>query len=234
MSDWKRTFLLVMLPAVFPWATPLAMEIRDDFDGANSLWEGGLVSGGEMTLEVTGDRLHHGGLLLLKPALTLPADDWTFLDIRFRLLEMSERDGRDDFVSSARIFLMPEPLPDFVEPYSTPFALLLYVQRQRDGELQLTFYEKNGGSGFGRIRFQGVLSDLELPLEIRLCVSQGIYRILFDRDVLTDVGSLSGHLSLPPERWSGPVRFGIRAVNGGDAMHAQVMIDDLTITETTF
>lgn len=223
----------VLLSSLPLEAKEVELLFTDDFSApiSSEKWQGGEVRDGALVLSVLGEKKRfNGSRMLLIPPLKIPADEGHALHLRFTIVGFSEAsDEEQDFSASARIFLMPEPLPKLVEPYSAPDVLSLIVWHDSTRGNNIALYRKSGEKGFGKPLYMGSLPVEEFPLVVDLFINRTQYRMLFDRDVLSDRGSLSGYHELPEGTWSGELRFGARIVNERDEVSSQVIFDDVQI-----
>jgi hypothetical protein len=202
--------------------------VKDDFSAKSDRWIGGEIVDGTMSLSVQGkDSRFNGSRLLLVPPVRIPPDGVQALHLSFTLVGFAEVTGAKNYKAAARIFLMPEPLPKFVEPYSAPNVFVLIVTyAPRDGTTLALYRKLEGDKGFGKPLYEGSLEPGQFPVKVDMYLTRTLYRIRFDRDVLSDRGSLSGYHELPESVWGGDLRFGTRIINESEGMLGRVIFDD--------
>lgn len=210
------------LSAAAPAAETVLLD--ETFAAPADTWQGGEIESGQLCLTVGGQGRYSGQLFLAQPALRLPAEPERQLKISLTVAGFGEKSGKLDFPSSLRCFLLPEPLPKFVEPYGAArgFCLLLEY-RNPDEPVRISLFQKTPeASGFGQLLYAGRVAVEDLPLRIDLSLNAEIYRLNFSQEVDTDQGARSGRQQLGRTDFGqAELRFGARLVNhaaGGQAV----------------
>lgn len=208
----------------------------DDFSKDSGKWESNryAVENESISVGVGQDGQNNGNLLFLKKPFAI--QDGKALELKFQLKGFANVAGNGAEANcSARIFVIPDPLPNFIEPYVSPNLMWLFIENRPGGDLAITLYKKNQEpeDGYGVALYRGSLSPQELPLTVTLRFDTGRYFLSFDKDVITDAGSLSGLIDLPKDLWAGDLHFGVRIVNGADGVDSQVTLGGLELANVT-
>lgn len=208
----------------------------DDFAKDSGKWESNryVVENGAISVGVGQDGQNNGNLLFLNKPFTI--QDGKALELKFQVKGFANVSGNGQEADcSARIFVIPDPLPKFIEPYVSPNLMWIFIESRPGGDLAITLYKKNQEpeDGYGVALYRGSLSPQELPLTVTLRFDTGRYFLSFDKDVITDAGSLSGLIDLPKDLWAGDLHFGVRIVNGADGVDSRVTLGGLEIANVT-
>ncbi|MBN1863971.1 MAG: hypothetical protein JW808_03630 [Victivallales bacterium] len=212
-SQWTRNlFVATSVACTLAWRLDAQVLFDDSFEQANQSWSGLEVSDGQGMVVNKSIGKHNGGIAVLQEVLPSFPDGSTAIRLELVFKGMSAQ-PEGGATGSARVFLAPEPLPGFQEPYVMPHALWFSLDFQDGLPVSFTLYRKADQEQFGSTLYKAELSSGDMPLTITLDVSATSYRLNFDRDITTSQGARSGLHGLDNKVWTRGARFGLRGVN---------------------
>ena len=141
---------------------------------------------------------------VLKTSAPLPGNE---MDLAVELAGfMAEKKG-EPFACEVRIFLTPDSLKGYVEPYIMKNVLWLWC-----------FYSEKAGMNLSLMNgrhtlWSGTVARLEFPLTLRLSVNSRGYRIGSSSELRTGSGTPSGFLELS-DAWKAPWNAGVKCLRG--------------------
>ena len=156
-----------------------------------------------------GQELPAGRLLsveqsVLKTSAPLPGNE---MDLSVELAGFQAEKKEKPFACEVRIFLTPETLRGYVEPYIMKNVLWLWCFYSEKEGLNLSLM--NGRQTL----WSGTVAKLEFPLILRLSVNARGYRVGSSAELRTGNGTASGFLELP-EAWKAPWNAGVKCLRG--------------------
>ncbi|MBN1863968.1 MAG: hypothetical protein JW808_03615 [Victivallales bacterium] len=174
---------------------------------------------------------HSGGLLLFETPFKFPKAESEFLSFSMEIIGMKELSG-NEFESSARIFISPEPLPKFIEPYVLENALWVYLVKNNKDEYTFSLFQKidQKEPGMGKLLYEAKLEGGSFPFKFGISFNRAKYRIKFGGEVETSKGLKSGTLSFS-DAWGSNLRLGMRIVNHTEGINSQLVVDNVKLVE---
>ena len=197
---------------------------KNDFMQPSGLWSKALKQGGgQATLTCSTPGMYLGNVALLEQSLPMPQANQT-LDLSLKISGMTDASG-GKLNGSARIFLAPEPLPKFAEPYIMPNVLWLYLKYEDGLPKTLSLWRKANEKQMGTLLYQAKLDQRDFPLQLKLNLGKETYRLKFNNELSSSQGSRSGRHGLDSQKWNGKLRFGMRVVNENDRAKTRLHLE---------
>jgi hypothetical protein len=242
MSGMTRFAVLVLAPfllglaattaAVADQSGPIAQA---DFASMPADWRAShlSVSGGAGTLSAGSRGRYDGSQMVLEKAIRLPGGPGGCLHLSMTISDIRESTAVLDFSGSARIFITPDDVSGFADPYGMADAVTVQVTRDPDG-VSVSLSEKTQpGNGFGRPLYSGNVDGTAFPLRLDLYLGAGAYRLTCDRPMLPDTGASSGRAPLDGPAWKGDLHFGLRIINYTPDTEAQLVLKQMALSTGT-
>ena len=143
-----------------------------------------VVSGGTGILSAGSRGRYDGSQMVLGKAFRLPQGPDGYLHLSLTIGDIRESTGKTDFSGSARIFITPDDVGGFADPYGMADALTVQVTRDPDG-VSVSLSEKTQpGDGFGRMLYSSEADGAGFPLRFDLYVNAGAYRMTLGKPML--------------------------------------------------
>lgn len=141
---------------------------------------------------------------VLKTSAPLPGSE---MELAVELAGFQAEKKEKPFACEVRIFLTPDSLKGYVEPYIMKNVLWLWCFYSEKEGLNLSLM--NGRQAL----WNGTVAGLKFPLTLRLSVNSRGYRIASSSELQTGSGTPSGFLELP-EAWKAPWNAGVKCLKG--------------------
>jgi len=154
--------------------------------------------------DLSAGRLLSADQSVLKTSVPLPGNE---MELAVELAGFQPEKKEKPFACEVRIFLTPDSLPGYVEPYIMKNVLWLWCFYSEKDGMNLSLM--NGRQAL----WNGTVAGLKFPLTLRLSVNSRGYRIGSSSELRTGSGTPSGFLELS-EAWKAPRNAGVKCLRG--------------------
>ncbi|MFZ2657525.1 MAG: sugar-binding protein [Victivallales bacterium] len=193
------------------------MLLKEDFDKPSDRWSAsnGKIEDGKLVLRAGGPGRHNGSQFILNGSFQIP--DSGNLKFSWKIGSIGTVEGKA-VDAMLRIFIAPEPLAGFTEPYGMPDAIVLLLERRGDDKLDIYLSEKiKSGNGFGKQLYSASMPVNSFPFTISLTIGKDSYEVNVDKPSDRGTGLRAGSYAAGKSpSFAKGLKSGMRIVNDGD------------------